>query len=302
MNLKIKHKMDNPLVSVISVHYNGVEFTEAFINSILKITYEPIEVIIVDNGSPYEPIEPLISKYPEVKFIVSEDNLGFAGGNNLGMKVAKGQFFLFLNNDTEVPENFLEPIMDHFKTHPDTGMVSPLIKYFNTNIIQYAGNGAINLLTGRSERAGINEEDKGQYNFNYRTEMIHGAALMVRKSVIDEIGLMPEIYFLYYEEIDWCIQAQVRGYETWVIGESQIFHKESMSVGKDSPFKLYYMTRNRVLFLRRNTKGLQKLSWVLFFIFFTIPKNSIVYLLKGHMKSLRAFYKGLLYNLRSESS
>lgn len=290
--------MSKPLVSIISVHYNGVKFTEEFIKSIIDITYDSYEVIIVDNGSIKEPIEPLISKYPDIKFIVSKNNLGFAGGNNLGIKEASGDYFLFLNNDTEVPPNFLEPLIEHFKTHPKTGMASPLIKYFNTNIIQYAGSGKINLFTGRNKRVGLNEDDQGQYNFDFPTEMIHGAALLVRKQVVEDIGLMPEIFFLYYEEIDWCTQAKNKGYETWVIGKSHIFHKESMSVGKNSPFKLYYMTRNRVLFLRRNTKGLQKLSWILFIIFFTIPKNSLLFLLKRDHQSLKSFYRGLYYHLK----
>ncbi len=289
--------MNKPLVSIISVHFNHLAVTEEFIKSILKIDYAPVEIFVVDNGSVDEPISPLVAKYPEIEFIISEQNLGFAGGNNLAIKEAKGDFLLFINNDTEVEPDFLEPLVNHFSENDKLGMVCPLIKYFNTNIIQYAGNSAINNFTGRSSRTGFKEEDIGQYSAKFQTEMIDGAAVLVKKEVIKDIGLMPEVFFLYYEEIDWCTQARNAGYEIWVNGHSVVYHKESMSVGNNSPFKLYYMTRNRVLFLRRNTKGLQKLSWVLFFIFFTIPKNTLVYLLKFDFKSLRSFYKGLLWNL-----
>ncbi|GAA5034652.1 glycosyl transferase [Marivirga lumbricoides] len=289
--------MSNPLVSIISVHFNGTKITEEFIKSILQISYSPVEVFIVDNGSEQEPLEPLTQKYPEIKFIISEKNLGFAGGNNLAIKQASGEYLLFINNDTEVPINFLEPLIDHFLSHPNAGMASPLIKYFNTNIIQYAGNSKVNLLTGRSKRLGFKEEDHGQYDFNFKTGMIHGAALLVRDKVIEEIGLMPESFFLYYEELDWCTRAQKKGYETWVIGKSTIFHKESMSVGKNSPFKLYYMTRNRILFLRRNTEGVKRLSWVLFFLIFTMPKSTLLYIFKRDFQSLKSFYKGVFWNL-----
>lgn len=289
--------MSNPLVSIISVHYNGTKVTEEFIKSILQISYSPVEIFIVDNGSQIEPIEPLSAKYPKINFIVSDENLGFAGGNNLAIKQATGEYLFFVNNDTEVPVNFMEPLVEHFETHPKTGMASPLIKYFDTNVIQYAGNEKISLLTGRSKRLGIKEEDKGQYNYNFQTEMIHGAALLVRKQVIDEIGLMPELFFLYYEEIDWCTQAQNKGYETWVIGKSTIYHKESMSVGKNSPFKLYYMTRNRILYLRRNTNGIRRISWMLFFLLFTIPKNTLLHIFKRDFQSLKSFYRGFFWHL-----
>lgn len=290
--------MTNPLVSIISVHFNHLEVTEEFIQSILKIDYDPVEIFVVDNGSMEEPIVPIIEKYPQINFIISKKNLGFAGGNNLAIKKAKGDFLLFINNDTEVEPDFLEPLVNHFNENDKLGMVCPLIKYFNTNIIQYAGNSAINNFTGRSSRTGFKEEDKGQYNAKFQTEMIDGAAVLVKKEVIEIIGPMPEVFFLYYEEIDWCTQAKNAGYEIWVNGHSVVYHKESMSVGNNSPFKLYYMTRNRVLFLRRNTKGVQKLSWVLFFVFFTIPKNSILYLLKRDYQSLKAFYKGLIYHFK----
>jgi GT2 family glycosyltransferase len=291
-------KTDRPLVSIISVHFNGIKITEEFIKSILNISYANFEVIVVDNDSHVEPISPLIIRYPQVKFIISDKNLGFAGGNNLGIQEARGEFLLFLNNDTEVAQDFMEPLVKHFLEHKRSGMVSPLIKYFGSEVIQYAGSGNISPYTGRSKRTGYKETDSGQYDGQFQTEMIHGAAVMVKREVIDDIGLMPEMFFLYYEEIDWCTMARNAGYETWVVGQSTVYHKESMSVGKNSPFKTYYMTRNRILFLRRNTSGIQKMSWVAFLFLFTIPKNTLLYLLKLDLKSLKAFYKGILWHLK----
>ncbi len=293
---EINHNMTNPLVSVISVHFNNIIVTEEFIKSILNITYAPIEIIIVDNGSEEEPIMPLIKKYPTINFIVSDENLGFAGGNNLGIKEARGEYLLFINNDTEVTPGFMEPLVNHFKQNKNTGMASPVIKYFGTDFIQYAGSSDINHYTGRSSRKGLDEMDEGQYDFSFKTEIIHGAAVMVSREVIEQIGAMPELFFLYYEEIDWCAQAKKAGFEIWVVGESKVYHKESMSTGKASPFKQYYMTRNRILYLRRNTSSIQKISWILFFAFFTIPKNTIIYLIKTDFSSLKSFFKGVLWH------
>jgi len=287
--------MDNPLVSIITVNYNQSKVTEELIVSLGKIDYPAIEIIAIDNGSKKDGLKSLSSKYPEVKFLFSEENLGFAGGNNLGIEVAKGDYLLFLNNDTEVHPSFLRPLIEAFE-NPDVGMVSPKIKYFGTNIIQYAGNGAISPYTGRSSRVGFQVEDQGQHDTATLTEIAHGAAMMISRKVLNEIGLMPELYFLYYEEIDWCESVKNSGYTIRYIPESVVYHKESMSVGKKSTIKTYYMMRSRLIFLRRNTKGLKKLSWVLFYALVTFPINSLRYLSKSEFDHMKFYLKSIMWH------
>jgi GT2 family glycosyltransferase len=289
--------MSDPLVSIISVHFNQLSLTEAFIKSVLNQSYPNYEIIIVDNGSVNEPVNPLINKFPNVNYISSNENLGFAGGNNLGIEQAKGKLLFFLNNDTEIEDNTIEILVRHFYNHPNCGMLSPKIKYFNTNILQYAGSGKINLYTGRNKRIGYNEEDNGQYDKEYITEIIHGAAMMVARDLIKTVGMMPAEFFLYYEEIDWCQQAKEAGYQIWFNGNSTVFHKESMSIGKNSPLKTYYMSRNRLLFMRRHTHGLKKISWILFFVLFSVPKNFFAFVVKRDWHNLKAFIKGVKWNL-----
>ena len=121
--------------------------------------------------------------------------------------------------------------------------------------------------------------------------------MMIRKKILDDVGMIPELYFLYYEELDFCVRVRNSGYKIWYVGTSTVYHKESMTVGKINALKTYYMTRNRILFLRRNVKGTQLLLSILFFIFFTIPKNSAVHIARRRFDLLRALYSGAWWHV-----
>ncbi|HTJ53111.1 MAG TPA: glycosyltransferase family 2 protein [Cyclobacteriaceae bacterium] len=287
-----------PLVSIISINYNQLHHTCAMIESLRKISYPNIEIIIVDNASKESPKERLEKGFPEAILILSEDNLGFAGGNNLGIKKATGKYLLFLNNDTEVVPGFLEPLVNLFESNSSVGIASPKILYYNSGeTIQYVGCERVNPYTGRNKRIGFKEIDHGQFDTLAETELAHGAAMMLPRAVIDKVGLMPELFFLYYEELDWCESVKNKGYKIFVVPQSKVYHKESMSIGKNSTLKTYYITRNRLLFMRRNTSGITKLSWIVFYIIFSIPKNSLKYFLSREFDQLKAFWKGSLWNI-----
>ncbi len=262
----------NPQVSIITVNYNQTEVTCEFLESLQKVSFKNYEVIVIDNASYQNPTSTILLKYPWVKVITSSKNLGFAGGNNLGIKVAKGEFLLFVNNDTEFTENFFEPLISQFQSDPSIGIVSPKIRYFHDpETIQYAGFSEINSFTGRNRTIGKMQKDLGQYDKPKFTNYAHGAAMMVLKKVVDEVGEMPEEYFLYYEELDWCEQVKRAGYKIMYEPNSLIFHKESISVGNKNKLKTYYQTRNRILFMIRNYNGW---SLILFFLFFFFSNNA----------------------------
>lgn len=292
-----------PLVSVVTINYNQLAYTLELLASLRRTSYKNVEVIVVDNASKEDPTLAIKKDYPEVNVIRSEENLGFAGGNNLGIKAARGKYLFFLNNDTEVIENTFEPLVNLFESTPDAGMASPKILYFNSaETIQYVGCSNINPYTGRNHREGFKEKDNGQFDTLRVTDLAHGAAMMVPRKVIEEAGMMPELFFLYYEELDWCETIKNKGYKIYVVPQSKVYHKESMSVGKNSTLKTYYMTRNRLLFMRRHTHGMTKISWVLFFIIFSIPKNSLIYVLKRETEHLKAFWRGFLWHTRHKSN
>ncbi len=292
--------MTSPLISIIAVNYKQTEVTCQFIRSILSITYKNYEVFIVDNGSKDSLQEKITQEFAtdKLKLIISEENLGFAGGNNLAIQKASGKFLLFINNDTEVAPNFLEPLIEVLETKKDVGMVSPKIIFYGTdNLVQYAGSQGINTLTGRAKKKFIPTKDVGQFNTSKYTELGHGAAMMVPMEVIKKVGMMPDIYFLYYEEHDWCELIKRAGYKAYYEANSTVFHKESMSVGKSSTLKTFYLTRNRLLFMRRNVKGVSLIFNLLFFFGIAFPINIFKYLKNRSFDHLKVFLEGIFWNL-----
>jgi GT2 family glycosyltransferase len=288
----------SPCVSIITINYNQLQLTCELLDSLRKLTYPEVEVIVVDNHSKENPANVIGERYPEVKLILSSENLGFAGGNNLGIRASRGKYLLFLNNDTEVDPGFLEPLVALFESNPRAGAASSKILYFNSGeTIQYAGSSRIDPFTGRSKRIGYMEKDQGQHNRLQETDLAHGAAMMVPRKVIEEVGMMPDFFFLYYEEVDWCESIKKAGYKIYFVPDSKVYHKESMSIGKGSTLKTYYMTRNRLLYMRRNTAGFRKLTWILFFLLFSLPKNALMFTLKRDVNHAKAFWKGLAWNI-----
>lgn len=292
-----------PLVSIVTINYNQLTHTVELLNSLKNVDYPNIEVIVVDNNSKVDPTQTLQSKSPSSILVKSEVNLGFAGGNNLGLKKAKGEYILFLNNDTEVKPDTISILVDFFEAEPKAGICCPLILFHNSgDIIQYAGSTSINVLTGRNSRIGFMQKDSGQFSQPYETSFAHGAAMMFRKSVIEQVGPMPELYFLYYEELDWCEKIKNYGHRIYVVPESKIYHKESISTGKNSTLKTYYLTRNRLLFMRRNTKGIPKLIFILFFILFAIPKQCLKFIFSGQLVHVREIIKAILWNISHQKT
>jgi len=240
--------------------------------------------------------------YPNTILLLSDVNRGFAGGNNWGMDFAKGEYILIINNDTEVTCNLLELLLVPFQMDPDTGVVCPKIKYFSDKTkIQYAGFSPMNLITGRTKTVGNKECDRGQFDEIRPTWGAHGAAMMVKKEVIEKVGRFPEKFFLYYEEWDWATRILNAGYKIFFQGLATVYHKESMSVGKENPMKEYYLTRNRILYMRRNSHGAKLVVFIVFFMLFTVPKTIIKYLIRGKTTFLKAFIRGIKDNFLMSS-
>ncbi|MDF2431589.1 MAG: hypothetical protein JWP44_1220 [Mucilaginibacter sp.] len=285
-------------VSVVTVNYNQPKVTEELLLSIPK-SYNNIEIIVVDNGSSADIDTGWQSKYPEVNFIRSDQNLGFAGGNNLGIRAATGDYVFLVNNDTEFTEGLIEKLIEVLDSNPVAGMVSPKIKYFsNKNLIQYAGYSDMNYYTCRNSCIGLRETDNGQYDhITALTAYCHGAAMMIRKEAIQKAGLMNENFFLYYEEVDWCESVKRAGYEAWVCTEAVIFHKESVSVGKKSKLKEYFMNRNRILFTRRNAPFFKRIIFYPYFVLLVVPRNLAAYIKNKNYGFIPMLLKAVWWNL-----
>jgi GT2 family glycosyltransferase len=299
-----KNQLPNILkrVTIITVNFNQPLLTGLFLNCVSNCnTYQNIEIIVVDNGSSENHVSDWQSSHPGVRFIRSEKNLGFAGGNNLGIREASGDYLFLVNNDTEFSRGLIESLVDILDSKNTIGAVSPKILYFeNPDIIQYAGFTKMNMKTGRNHCIGQMETDLGQYDASTGpTGFVHGAAMMIRKEAIDKAGLMPELFFLYYEEMDWCEKIRNAGYEIWIEPKARIYHKESMSVGKNSLLKEYFMCRNRILFIRRNAPWFSRMIFYIHFMVFVTPRNMLGYLLAGKRAHARQFLRGIWWNFRN---
>ena len=292
-----------PLVSIITLNYNQAPVTAAFLESTRCLLYPHFEILVCDMASSENPgtvFDP--SSYPHTRLLISDKNLGFAGGNNWGMRQAKGEFIFIVNNDTELTPDIIQLLLLPFNQNASIGFVSPKIKYFNDpRIIQYAGFRPMNPYTGRTATIGDHEPDNGQYNHSGVTDCAHGCAMMVKKEVIEKTGMFPEKFFLYYEEWDWSVRIRKAGYLIWYQSEATIYHKESMTVGKENPVKVYYHTRNRILFMRRNSNLFHLMAFILFFSFFSMPRAVFTYLKTRQWPQLKWFLKGVFYNLSHSS-
>lgn len=293
-----------PFISIITLNYNQADVTCAFLASTEKLQYTNYEILVCDMASAEDPSAKILAgNYRNTRLLLSKNNLGFAGGNNWGMDQAKGDFIFVVNNDTEVTPNLLNELLQPFYTDPSIGVTCPKIMFFDKpDTIQYAGFRPMNNFTGRTFTVGIGEEDKGQYDTPGVTYGAHGCAMMIKREVIEKTGRFPEKFFLYYEEWDWSARIQKAGYKIWYTPSAVIYHKESMSVGKANPMKVYYHTRNRILYIRRNAGLLQKGVFTVFFVFFTMPKSIFSYLVNKQFTHLRYFLKGATWNLYSSSA
>ena len=289
-----------PLVSIISINFNNLEVTAEMLQSLRQISYPNIEIIIVDNASKKESVDSLKDQFPEIILIKSDENLGFAGGNNLGILKSKGKYILLLNNDTVVHPGFLEPLVSKCEENQNIGAISPKLYYFDDKqLIQWAGSLKMNKITMRGFSRGTHEKEQGKYEVDWKSYYNHGAAMLVPRKVIEKVGLMAEIYFLYYEELDWGEQIRKNGFEIFYVHNSIVYHKASATTVANSALKTYYLNRGRLIFMRRNVHGLTFLLALFYMLFISLPKNLTRFLIKREWKLAKSYLDSFLWNLRN---
>lgn len=274
-----------PKVTIVTVNYKQPTVTSQLLDSIAALSYPNIETIVVDNDQQYDDSMLYKIHLPSVKVINCKENLGFAGGNNVGIREAKGRYVLLLNNDTEIKDGLIEELLDVLDSDDSIGAVSPILKYYDSpEQIQYAGFTQVNPLTGRNEL--IRQKPKQTL---VDTPYFHGAAVMMPMQVIEECGLMPEEYFLYYEELEWSRQFRQKGYSIKVATNVEVLHKESITTGKNSPLKVYYQNRNRVHFMKKSTRS--STPFLLFYLFLSVPKGIVLHVIRKEWRHLKALIK-----------
>ncbi len=231
--------------------------------------------------------------------IKNEDNHGFAGGNNIGIKFAqnviKSEYILLLNNDTVVEKEFLKPLVDMAEKNPEVGMVGPKTYFYHTypeKIIQITGGGGIDLKKAKTFQRGYQEKEKGQYNDSVNLGYIGGSCVLVKNEVLKEIGLLDERFFMYWEDTDWSYRGTKAGYQSIYQPKSIIWHKHGAS--SKPCFELYYLSRNRVFFMKKNASKAEYRTFLLYFFTSVFWLDIWYYLI--HLKDLErvsCYLKGL---------
>lgn len=289
-----------PKLSIVSVNYNGYEDTCEMIESLQEHCHDlSYEIVVVDNGSLCNESVMLQQQYPQITAIRSEVNLGFAGGNNIGIRNAVGKYIMLLNNDTIVKDNSLHYLIERMESSENIGAVSPKIKFASEPCnIQFAGYTPLSKITLRNSLVGFDTPDCNTYDIARPTPYTHGAAMVVSRKAIEKSGLMPQQYFLYYEELDWSLMLSRRSYELWYEPRCTVYHKESRSTGRQSPLRTFYLTRNRMLFAWRNLGALERIASLCYQICCAVPKNTLMFALRrdftlsgATIKAVVAFFK-----------
>jgi hypothetical protein len=249
--------LHRPCAYIVILNWNGRDDTLACLASVAKIRYPNFRIIVVDNGSADDSVAAIGMAFPDVEIIETGKNLGFAGGNNVGIKRAleHGSDFVFLlNNDTEVDPGILEAFVAAAERFPDAGVFSGKI-YFHAepNRIWYAG-AQWNSKASRFMQVGEGLLDDGlTYSSACETGYACGCAFFIPARRLREIGLLDEDFFLYFEETDWCFRAKEAGHPSIFVPNAKLWHKVSVSFGGEgSPLALYFITRNRLLWARRH--------------------------------------------------
>ena len=256
--------MTQPTVSIIVLNYNSRDDTLDCLRSLKHLTHFQTQVIVVDNGSSDGSVEAVRSQFPEVEVIATGQNLGFAAGNNVGIQRALdsgADYVMLLNNDTIVAPDMVDIMLDAMAADPAIGVAGPTIYYYTQPEVIWSAGGEIDWKRGLTYMIGIGDEDKGQFGMAPReVEFVTGCALLVRRDVWEKAGLLDEKFFMYYEETEWCVRARRANFKIIQVPLAMMWHKISIEAREASPRVYYYMTRNRLLFLRNTNASLQ--TWV----------------------------------------
>lgn len=288
-----------PLVSIITVNFRQAAITCAMLDTLRAASYPRMEVLVADNGQVADESARFSRHYPGVKVVATAQNLGFAGGNNLALAEAQGDYILLLNNDTLVPPYFLQPMVQAMEDAPRVGIVSPKIYYHDApGVLQFAGTARLDLATFRANDPAKGSRDTGQWDDIRDIDFAHGACMLIRRALIADIGPMREDYFLYYEEIDYCLRARAAGWQIRLVPDSHIVHLESSTTGKHSPLKTHYMFRNRWLLARRFAPRREYALFLLYFFGVALPANAARFTVRRQWDHLRALWEGVIWNFK----
>lgn len=245
-------------VTVIILNWNGKNWLEQFLPSVVQSSYKPLEILLVDNGSNDDSLEFVHTHYPQIKTLAFDQNYGFTEGHNKALPHIDSPYICLLNSDVEVPPGWIEPLVETMEQNPLVASVQPkIIAHHDKKSFEYAGacGGFLDKYAYpfcRGRLFDVAEKDEGQYDESLEIFWATGACSMLRKSVIDEIGLFEGDFFAHMEEIDFCWRAKNFGYKIMVEPKSHVYHVGGGALPRTSPFKAYLNVRNSLAMMYKN--------------------------------------------------
>jgi len=236
-----------------------------------------------------------LNSQEKLTLIKNEKNYGFARGNDIGIKYALKnldiQYVLLLNNDTVVDKDFLTELVDVAKNNDNVGFVGPKVYIYNDkNTLQVAGGAKVDLKHGEVDEIAYHQLDEGQFDHFLEPDYIGGTCILCSREVIEKIGMLDPTYFMYWEDADWCFRGRKHGYKSVYAFKSKIWHKYGAS--SDTPFKMYYFTRNRIYFVKKNNTRGEFLRFSIFILAVTLSKSLCQLIFKRDLKMSYAYFKG----------
>ena len=290
------------LVYIVVLNWNGWQDTVECVTSCRKLSYGHFRILVVDNASTDGSEAILRDRFPDLEIVQTGANLGYAGGNNAGIRYAveRGAGYVWLlNNDTVVDPTALDEMVRIADEKPAVGMVGPKILLHSRPQYLNCIGSTINLRTGQPSLIGLGERDDGRFDEIREMDTLSGCSLLVKREVIDAVGLMDERFFLFYEETDWILRAKRAGFTMLYVPGARIWHKVSASVGgHQSPLMLYYMTRNNPLLMRENVGSAAYAVFLPFYLFLAVPKkivNVLFFNKEKRLEKVRAILTGLAH-------
>jgi GT2 family glycosyltransferase len=311
-NLRVKIFSQTPQVAIIILNWNGLKDTLECLESLNKITYPDYEVVLVDNGSRGGDADVLQSKCGgKISLIRNVENKGFAGGNNEALRHlarhSNASYYLLLNNDTVVAPDFLDELVKIAESDTKIAIAGPKTYFFKPPDMLQTVWLKVNMGKGTTTTVGSNVTDKGQFNELKQVGCLQGSCLLLKKEVVNSVGLLDEDYFCYWEESDYCARVNKAGYKIMYVPAAKIWHKKSVTIrpkwynllfAKDkhlpSYLEIYLMTRNTFMFMKKQAEPRQRRLFYIYYFCVSFWYRLFIYLIYYRKASLlKAFFKGI---------
>lgn len=274
------HAGTPPRVTVVVLNWNGREDTLACLRSLRACTYPALDLLVVDNGSEDGSEAAVREAFPDIALLQTGSNRGFAGGNNAGIERALADgadYVLLLNNDTEVESDFVEAMVEVAEADPSVGIVGSAIAYAHDPSRLWAfGGGVFDIATGwvRHVQHPVDPASLGTHGT--RHYYITGCTMLLRRALLESIGMLDTTYFHFCEDVDLCLRAEAAGYRVTVAPESRLVHKVSATTRVASPTFLYYNLRSRLTLVRRHGPDGSPTPWALALLWMRLWRPSLL--------------------------